>query len=193
MGHSKLAPLPEEERRTDFISLLERLRVEVGGIKSDTEKILSVLENRRAPASSPERPHNLPPWMAQEYFIGRHEELQRLSSGLTISIKDAMPPHVIYGGPGVGKSRLAIQTAWLLYLKGECNMAFFVSAATPFELATQLASLDAPSLLSIYGNVKPPEELEARKKTVINALRTRAGRWVLVLQTTLILSRRVIL
>jgi tetratricopeptide (TPR) repeat protein len=178
----KLPPLPEEERRTDFISLIECLLVEVSGVKSDTEKILSILGNRPPPASSTERPHNLPPWMAPEYFIGRHEELQILSFGLRISIRDAVVrPHVIYGGGGVGKSRLAIQTAWLIYLKGECNMAFFVSATTPVELATQLSSLDAPSLLNIYGNLKPPEELQTRKKAVIEALRTKAGRWVLIL------------
>ena len=75
----------------------------------------------------------------------RGEELQKLISGLTKSGKDAVAqPQIIHGGGGTGKSRLAIQPAWLLYLEEKCDMAFFVSAATPVELDTQLASLDAP-------------------------------------------------
>ena len=60
-------------------------------------------------------------------------------------------------------------------------MAFVISASSPAELDTQLAALDAPSLLDLYDGQQPPRELDIRKQNVIHALRELAGRWILVL------------
>jgi hypothetical protein len=118
----KLPPLPEEKRRTDFILLIGEA---IQKIESNTEEILAILKNRTPPASNFERPHNLPPWMNSEYFIGRGKELQQLLSALTPSAENVVAqPQVIYGGGGTGKSRLAIQAAWLFYLEGKCDMVF---------------------------------------------------------------------
>ena len=56
-------------------------------------------------------------------------------------------PQVIHGEGGLGKTRLAIQAVWVLYIQQQCDMAFLISASSPAELDTQLAALDAPSLL----------------------------------------------
>ena len=45
----------------------------------------------------------------------------------------------------------------------------------------QLAALDAPSLLDLYKGQEPPRELAARRQNVIQALREKAGRWILLL------------
>ena len=178
----KLPPLPQEARRTDFILLIQEAIASIKKTESNTEEILAILKGRAVPTSTAQRPHNLPPWMRSDCFIGRGEELQKLISGLTKSGKDAVAqPQVVHGGGGTGKSRLAIQVAWLLYVQGKCEMAFFVSADTPSMLDTKLVELDGRSFLNLYKDVEPPKELDARKKNVIDALRAQAGRWVLVL------------
>ena len=184
----KLPPLPGEERRTDFILLIGE------AIKRDTEEILAILKDRAPPASNPERPHNLPPWMAPEYFIGRKEQLRALWEALSAPGANALAvvqPHVVRGGGGIGKTRLAIQAVWALYLRGKCDMAFFVSASPLHDLVDrkedvstvwdQLAALDAPSLLDLYKGQEPPRELAVRRQNVIQALREKAGRWILLL------------
>jgi hypothetical protein len=103
-------------------------------------------------------------------------------SGLTTSNENPVVRlQVIHGGGGTGKSRLAIQVAWLLYVQEKCDMAFFVSADTPSMLDTKLAELAGGSLLNLCKDAAPPKELEIRKENVIDALRAQAGRWVLVL------------
>jgi hypothetical protein len=67
-------------------------------------------------------------------------------------------------GGGTGKSRLAIQAAWLLYLEEKCDMAFLVPAETPSDLDTKIAELDSSSFLNLYWDAEPPKELETRKK-----------------------------
>jgi hypothetical protein len=57
----------------------------------------------------------------------------------------------------------------------------FVSADTPSALDTNLANLDGASLLNLYQDAELPKELKIRKKKVIEALRVKAGRWVLLL------------
>lgn len=138
----KLPPLPEEERRTDFILQIGEAIRKIGG---DTEEILAILKNRTPPAFNRERPHNLPPWMAPEYFVGRGAQLRALLDALSAPDANAlavMQPHVVRGGGGIGKTRLAIQAVWALYLRGKCDMAFFLSASSPEELDTQIAKLD---------------------------------------------------
>ena len=122
--------------------------------------------------------------MSPAYFIGREKELRALCDGLTAPGGNALAvvqPQVVHGEGGLGKTRLAIQAAWVLYLQHQCDMAFFVSASSPAELDTQLAALDAPSLLNLYDGEQPPRELDIRKQNVIPALREMAGRWILVL------------
>jgi tetratricopeptide (TPR) repeat protein len=176
-------PTVEVWKSSDRIeNKLDELREGVRNLDRKTTEILAILKNSIPPASSPARPHNLPPWMSPDYFIGRGAELQELISGLSKSGKDAVAqPKIVYGGGGTGKSRLAIQAAWLLYLEEKCDMAFFVSADTPSALDTNLANLDGASLLNLYQAAEPPKELEIRKKKVIEALRATAGRWVLLL------------
>lgn len=146
----RLPPLPQRERLTDFTQLI---LTGLQDIRSDTRKILSILENRTPPLSAPGRPHNLPPWMAPAYFIGRGEELRALCEGLTMQGGGALAvvqPQVVRGGGGIGKTRLAIQAVWVLYLQGKCDMAFYVSASSPSELGGQLAALSERSLLDLY-------------------------------------------
>jgi len=153
-------------------------------IQSDTTKILSILEKGLPPPPTPERPHNLPPWMSTAYFIGREKELGALCAGLTAPREDALAvvqPQVVHGEGGLGKTRLAIQAVWVLYLQHQCDMAFVVSASSPAELDTQLAAVDAPSLLDLYEGEQPPRELDVRKQNVIQSLREMAGRWIVVL------------
>ena len=178
----KLPPLPQEARRTNFIPLIQEAIASIKKTESNTEKILVILKDRAVPTSTAQRPHNLPPWMNSDYFIGRGEELQKLMSALTKLGKDAVAqPQVIHGPGGTGKSQLAIQAAWLLYLEEKCDMAFFVSADTPSVLDAKLAELDGESLLKLYQAAEPPKELEIREKKVIEALRAKTGRWVLLL------------
>jgi tetratricopeptide (TPR) repeat protein len=183
-----LAPVKDMARQTDFAEVIEKIlgRIEggIGHLTSKTEDILSILKDRPPMASSPARPHNLPPWMAPEYFIGRGEELETLLDGLAAPGGGALAvvqPHVLRGGGGIGKTRLAIQALWVLYLQGGCDMAFFVSASSAAELDMRLAALDGPSLLNLYGKGEVPKDLETRRDNVIHALRRLAGRWVLVI------------
>jgi tetratricopeptide (TPR) repeat protein len=187
----KLPALSSCERLTDFTDLINQILAGIIDVKSDTTKIksditkiLSILETGPPPQSTPERPHNLPPWMRPEYFIGRDKELRELCAGLTAPGENAlavMQAQIIHGEGGLGKTRLAIQAVWVLYLQYQCEMAFVISASSPAELDTQLAALDAPSLLHLYDGDQPPRELDIRKQNVIAALREKAGRWILVL------------
>lgn len=179
----KLPALPSRERLTDFADLINQILAGIRDVKSDTGKILSILENRTPPPSTKAHPHNLPPWMPPAYFIGREKEMQALCEGLTApgNALAVVQPQVVHGEGGLGKTRLAIQVVWVLYLQHQCDMAFVVSASSPAELDTQLAALDAPSLLDLYGGEQPPRELDIRKQNVIHALRERGGRWILVL------------
>ena len=180
----RLPPLPQAERRTDFTQLIEQILAGLVEVRSDTRKILSILEDRTPPSSTPGRPHNLPPWMAPEYFIGREAELHALCEGLTVQGGGALAvvqPQVIRAGGGIGKTRLAIQAVWALYLQGKCDMAFYVSASSPSELDGQLAALSEKSLLDLYKGGEPPHELETRRQDVIHALRQHAGRWILLI------------
>jgi hypothetical protein len=179
----KLPALSSRERVTDFTDLINRILAGISDVKSDTEKILSILENRTPPPSTRAHPHNLPPWMPPAYFIGRDKELRALCDGLTGPghAHAVVQPQVVRGEGGIGKTRLAIQAVWLLYLRHKCDMAFVISASSPAELDTQLAALDAPSLLDLYHGQQPPSELDIRKQNVIRALREMAGRWILVL------------
>ena len=142
----------------------------------------SDLKKGPPPQSTPARPHNLPPWMPPEIFTGRETELRELCDRLSGGDDQApaiVQPQVIIGGGGFGKSRLAIQAAWILYMQKKCDMAFYISAAG--ELDAALAALAEPSLLNLYNGEQPPRELDIRKQNVIAALREKAGRWILVL------------
>ncbi len=179
----KLPALSSRERVTDFTYLIDQILAGVIEIKSDTRKILSILENRTPPPSTQAHLHNLPPWMPPEYFIGRDKELRAPCDGLSApgNALAVVQPQVVRGEGGIGKTRLAIQVVWVLYLQHKCEMAFVISASSPAELDTQLAELDAPSLLDLYDGQQPPRELDIRKQNVIHALREMAGRWILVL------------
>jgi tetratricopeptide (TPR) repeat protein len=180
----RLPPLPEEVRRTDFTELISQILRGIGEVRCDTGEILSILKDRAPEPSTPGRPHNLPPWMAPEFFIGRGEELRAICNGLTAPEGGALAvvqPHVVRGGGGIGKTRLAIQAVWVLYLERRCDMAFQVSASSPGELDMQLGALAEKSLLDLYEGREPPRELEARRQDVVHALRAAAPRWVLVI------------
>jgi tetratricopeptide (TPR) repeat protein len=164
----KLPPLAERVRQTDFTE----------------EDIFSILKDRVPMPSTPDRPHNLPPWMDPAHFIGREKELITLRDGLKAPGGGALAvvqPHVVRGGGGIGKTRLAIQAVWVLYLQGGCDMAFHVSASSLNELDMQLAALDEPSLFNLYEQGETPTDLETRRDNVVHALRRRVGRWVLVI------------
>ncbi|MGA2938650.1 MAG: tetratricopeptide repeat protein [Syntrophobacteraceae bacterium] len=197
-GIIKLLPLAGGLRQTDFTELVEKILTGIAQVKeetlkihdgmndlkNETEDILSILKDRVPMPSTPDRPHNLPPWMDPAHFIGRDKELMTLRDGLTAPGGRAMAvvqPHVLRGGGGVGKTRLAIQAVWVLYLQDGCDMAFHVSASSLNELAMQLAALDESSLLNLYGQGETPTGLETRRDNVVHALRRRAGRWVLVI------------
>ena len=175
----KLPPLEEKERQTDFVKLTEQVLAAIRDVRSDTIEILAILKDRPVPTSTAQRPHNLPPWMASKYFIGREEELRSLYDA--VSAPGRVFPQIIQGTGGIGKTRLAVQVVWLLYVEEKCDTAFYVSASSPDELATQLAALDVPSLLDLYSGAEPPRELDVRRQKVIDALRKKIGRWVLLL------------
>ena len=90
--------------------------------------------------------------MSPAYFIGRDKELQALCGGLSApgNALAVVQPQVVHGEGGLGKTRLAIQVVWVLYIQQKCDMAFVISASSPAELDTQLAALDTPSLLDLY-------------------------------------------
>src|SRR4029077_17096866 len=141
-----------------------------------------ILKDRSPPLSSPGRPHNLPPWMAPEIFVGRGAELNTICDGLvTQGALAVVQPQVVRGGGGIGKTRLAIQALWILFLEGKCDMAFYLSASSPSELDTQIASLSERSLLNLYEGAEPTHELENRRQAVVHALREKAGRCILLL------------
>ena len=95
--------------------------------------------------------------MAPDIFVGRGKELTTLCDGLVAQgDRPLVQPQVITGEGGVGKTRLAIQVLWLLYLQGKCDMAFYVSASSPSELDTQLAGLSQKSLLDLYEKPSRP-------------------------------------
>ena len=176
-GIIKLSPLTERVRQTDFTELVEK-------VLTGIEDILSILKDRVPTPSTPGRPHNLPPWMDPAHFIGRDKELTALRDGLTASEGGApavVQPQVVRGGGGIGKTRLAIQAVWVLYLQGDCDMAFHVSASSINELDMQLAALDETSLLNLYEQGETPTGLETRRNNAVHALRRSAGRWVLVI------------
>ena len=185
-----LPSLAVPDRKTDFMRIIadlhakvEKIERQTVEIKSDTSEILAVLRDKASPPSTPERPHNLLPWMPPEYFIGREKELGALCDGLAApgNALAVVQPQIVHGQGGLGKTRLAIQAVWVLYLQHQCDMTFLVSASSPAEFDTQLAALDARSLLDLYDGQQPPRELDIRKQNVIAALRERAGRWILVL------------
>jgi tetratricopeptide (TPR) repeat protein len=176
-GIIKLLPLAERVRQTDFTELIEK-------ILTGIEDILSILKDRVRMPSTPDRPHNLPPWMDPAHFIGRERELRALWDGLKAPGGGALAvvqPQVVRGGGGIGKTRLAIQAVWVLYLQGGCDMAFQVSASSLNKLDMQLAALDVTSLLNLYKQGETPTDLKTRRDNVVHALRRRVGRWVLVI------------
>jgi tetratricopeptide (TPR) repeat protein len=173
----KLSSLPEVARRTDFAEVVASIK----RTETNTEGILELLQGGIMPCSSAMRAHTLPLWMSPQYFIGRAEEIVRLCDDLIKSDSEVVQPQVIYGLGGTGKSRLAIQVAWLLYREKRYDLAFFVSAETRSTLDTELAELDSRSLLNLYKDGIPPKELELRKRGVIEALREMAGTWILIL------------
>lgn len=180
----RLPPLPAGERHPEFARLIEQILAGIVEVKSDTRKILSILEDRTPPSSTPGRPHNLPPWMAPEYFIGRGKELRALCDGFAAQGGGALAvvqPQVVRGGGGIGKTRLAVQAVWVLYLQGKCDMAFYVSASSLGEIDTQLAALSEKSLLNLYKESEAPRDLETRRQDAIHALRQHAGRWILLI------------
>ena len=100
---------------------IERQSVEIKSltheIKSDTGEILAVLHHKALSPSTPERPHNLPPWMRPEYFIRRDQEVRTLCEGLSApggNVLAVVQPQVVHGEGGLGKTRLAIQVVWVL-------------------------------------------------------------------------------
>ncbi len=192
------AALEVPERKTDFAALIESLTKkmeEVGrgvdetkavalDIRCDTGEILDLLRGAVPPPSTSSRPHNLAPWMAPDYFIGRGKELRALCDGLTAQEGAAfavVQPHVVRGTGGIGKTRLAVQAAWILYLQRRCDMAFRVSASSAGELNLQLAALSEKSLLNLYRDGEAPRELDVRRDDVIHLLRQSTGRWLLLL------------
>ena len=178
----KRPPLTQGEPQTDFAQLVEQISASIVDVESDTRAILSILKDRTPPQSTAARPNNLPPWMAPDIFIGRAKELTTLCDGLVAQNSSAVvQPQVVIGEGGIGKTRLAVQVLWLLYLQGKCDMAFYVSASSTSELDTQLAGLSGKSLLNLYEETEPPRELDARRQDVIDALREKVGRWVMLL------------
>lgn len=171
----RLAALTEKPRLTDFGPLL-------ASVKADTQEILSILKTRPPPPSTAARPHNLPPWMAPEFFIGRGAELKMLCDGMeTAGAFAVVQPQVVRGTGGIGKTRLALQALWVLFLQCKCDMAFSISAASASELDAQLAALSEKSLLDVYGAVDPPRDLQQRRNDAVRSLREKSGRWIILL------------
>ncbi len=180
--HQKVGQIEQQTRETHEVA--GETRRDIGTILENTSAILDSLRGKEPPVSTAERPHNLPPWMAPEIFIGRDKELRELCDGLCA--KECQPlaivqPQVVKGGGGIGKTRLAIQAAWVVYVEGKCDMAFYLPASTPRELDTGLAALAEASLLALYENSQPPTKLDARCRDVVAALRAKSGRWILLL------------
>src|SRR5947208_10751379 len=65
----KLSALPPRKRLTDFTDLIDQILAGIG-------EILAILKKGQSPQSTPERPHNLPPWMPPERFTGRDKEVR---------------------------------------------------------------------------------------------------------------------
>src|SRR5215475_13965719 len=112
--------------------------------------------------------------MRPEIFTGRETELRELCDRLNGGDDHAaemVQPQLIIGGGGFGKSRLAIQVAWILYMQKKCDMAFYISAAGDVDAA--VAALAEPSLLNLYKDKDSQKELETRRSNVIQALREK--------------------
>src|SRR5206468_11629699 len=91
-----LPSLAAPDRKTDFMRIIEDLHAKVENIerqtveirsltqeiKNNTSEMLAVFRGKAQLPATPERPHNLPPWMSPEYFIGRDKELRTLCDGL---------------------------------------------------------------------------------------------------------------
>ena len=113
-------PLDEGERQTDFTQLVKQILAGIVDVKSDTGQILSILKDHTPPPSSPGRPHNLPPWMAPDIFVGRAKELKTLCDGLVAQgDRPMVQPQVVIGEGGVGKTRLAIQVCMATLPSGQ--------------------------------------------------------------------------
>ncbi len=81
-----------------------------------------------------ERPYQLPP--REQNLVGRREELARLSSQLA---NPTQRLHTIVGPGGVGKTRLALEAAWLVassHLGPFSQGVFFVPLASVAAVAT---------------------------------------------------------
>jgi tetratricopeptide (TPR) repeat protein len=117
--------------------------------------------------------HNLPYPRLGALFTGRQEELDALAGGGTAAITQSA---AISGLGGIGKTRLAVEYAWLS--GNRYTAAWFVRADSPENLHRNLAALAGPELLNL-----PEWEEQNEDKTVAAVkrwLRENAG-WLMIL------------
>ena len=125
------------------------------------------------PPPPPGTIHNLPYGPIGNLLKGRNHQLKKLQNQLT-----AGKPAALHGLGGVGKTRLAVEFAWLSLQNQSTAAALFVSADSVSSLNTNLAALAAPNLLNLPEFNQPDQALIV--EAVINNLARRSD-WLLIL------------
>ena len=133
------------------------------GIEPDpaTRKLLADLVDR--PAAPQERPDTRTV-VASVDFVGRRDELGRLSSTMTEAFAGSLRAALVVGEPGVGKSRLVAEAARVARQR-DAVVALAHCYGTPGRLALAPVAewLGHPTLAAAVGTLAPPWRAEVER------------------------------
>ncbi len=133
------------------------------GIEPDpaTRKLLADLVDR--PAAPQERPDTRTV-VASVDFVGRRDELGRLSSTMTEAFAGSLRATLVVGEPGVGKSRLVAEAARVARQR-DAVVALAHCYGTPGRLALAPVAewLGHPTLAAAVGTLAPPWRAEVER------------------------------